>query len=189
MTLSTPRDCLDCGDPSSAQHAHTSRDCNAIVFRACVIRVIPSTSLTSSCDLQFARDDETGDDFAIKFFTLRENFDRESQLYANPALRSMMPAVRAVVPNADGAVRSASGWSFPPCIVIERGESLDKWAQRIEPDFVTILQACFLATSCGELTCRWCVLLAALHLASLECLCTHASFTRRCKNMWLRAWP
>ena len=29
------------------------------------------------------------------------------------------------------------------CIIIERGESLDKWAQRIEPDFVTILQARF----------------------------------------------
>ena len=29
---------------------------------------------------------------------------------------------------------------MPPSIVIERGESLDKWALRIKPDFTTILQ-------------------------------------------------
>jgi hypothetical protein len=52
-----------------------------------------------------------------------------------------MPAVCAVVPNADGEVRSASGWPLPPCIIIERGESLDMWARRIDPDFVTTLQA------------------------------------------------
>ena len=37
-------------------------------------------------------------------------------------------------------VQSESGWPYPPSIVIERGESLDVWAQRIDPDFSTILQ-------------------------------------------------
>jgi hypothetical protein len=32
-----------------------------------------------------------------------------------------------------------SGWVFPPCIIVERGESLDEWALRIVPDFPTIL--------------------------------------------------
>lgn len=51
------------------------------------------------------------------------------------------PQVRHIEANATGAVRSTSGWPFPPCIVIERGESLDKWAERLKPDFPTILQA------------------------------------------------
>ena len=55
-------------------------------------------------------------------------------------LRDMMPAVRMIEPNSDGHVRSRSGWPYPPCIVIERGESLDKWAERLKPDFPTILQ-------------------------------------------------
>jgi hypothetical protein len=76
-----------------------------------------------------------------RFFTLFEAFEREAALYHNEVLRDMMPAVRAVEPNSDGSVRSASGWPFPPCIIIERGESLDKWAERLKPDFVTILQA------------------------------------------------
>jgi serine/threonine protein kinase len=33
-----------------------------------------------------------------------------------------------------------SGCEWPPCIIIERGESLDEWVLRIKPDFPTILQ-------------------------------------------------
>ena len=51
-----------------------------------------------------------GQDYAIKFFTRREAFDREAALYDNAVLRDMMPAVRAVEPNADLAHRSHSGW-------------------------------------------------------------------------------
>lgn len=79
-------------------------------------------------------------DYAIKFFTLREAFEREDALYSNKVLRDMMPAVQLIEANSDGSIRSSSGWPFPPCIVIERGESLDKWAERIRPDFPTILQ-------------------------------------------------
>ena len=68
-------------------------------------------------------------------------------------LRDMMPAVRDMNANADRSVVSASGWPFPPCIIIERGESLDKWAERLKPDFVTILQVRVLAPP--ELRCCW----------------------------------
>lgn len=54
--------------------------------------------------MQFVRDEQAGRDYAIKFFTLRANFEREAALYANPALRSMMPAVCTVVPNSDEQV-------------------------------------------------------------------------------------
>jgi serine/threonine protein kinase len=92
--------------------------------------------------MQFARGWHDGEDYAIKFFTVREAFEREDALYSNAVLRDMMPAVKLIEANADGGLRSASGWPFPPCIVIERGESLDKWAERLRPDFPTILQVC-----------------------------------------------
>lgn len=50
-----------------------------------------------------------------------------------------MPAVIEVVPNADNRYATADGFVFPPCLVVERGESLDEWARRIEPGFLTIL--------------------------------------------------
>ena len=57
-----------------------------------------------------------------------------------PALRSMMPAIKGFVGNEAHNARSASGYEWPPCIIIERGESLQEWAQREQHDFVTILQ-------------------------------------------------
>jgi hypothetical protein len=89
---------------------------------------------------QFARGVHDGQDYAIKYFTRPVAFEREAALYSNPVLRDMMPAIREMEANSDGAICSSSGWPFPPCIIIERGESLDKWAERLKPDFVTILQ-------------------------------------------------
>ena len=77
--------------------------------------------------------------YAIKFFTKRQGFERERKLYDKLALRSMMPAVIEVVPNADNRYATEDGFVFPPCLVVERGESLDEWARRIEPGFLTIL--------------------------------------------------
>lgn len=90
--------------------------------------------------VQFARGVHDGEEYAIKFFTHRPAFLCEFELYQNPVLRNMMPAVTQIESNEDGRIRSTSGWPMPPCIMIERGESLDKWALRIKPDFTTILQ-------------------------------------------------
>jgi hypothetical protein len=42
--------------------------------------------------------------------------------------------VRNIVPNDDEGFVDASGYPLPPCIVMERGESLDVWAARAKPD-------------------------------------------------------
>ena len=39
-----------------------------------------------------------------------------------------------------GAASTREGWKYPPFIVVERGESLDEWQMRIQPDFPTIVQ-------------------------------------------------
>lgn len=99
--------------------------------------------------VQFARDASTQELYAIKFFTRRAGFERERALYDKPALRSMMPAVIDVVPNADGRYATPAGFVFPPCIVVEKGESLDEWATRIEPGFPTILNVRVCPHACG----------------------------------------
>jgi hypothetical protein len=96
--------------------------------------------------VQFARLPDTPGEFAIKFYTHRAAFERESGLYRVEALRSMMPATHEILPNdgRDGQPIEVSptGFAWPPCIVVERGESLDEWARRETPDFITIMQVC-----------------------------------------------
>ena len=82
-----------------------------------------------------------GEEFAVKFYAGRSAFERERRLYMDPALRPMMPATRAVIGNYNGAVRGPNGYRFPPCIIIEKGESLKEWARReARPDFITTMQ-------------------------------------------------
>jgi hypothetical protein len=87
----------------------------------------------------------SSDEYAIKFYVQRTAFERERVLYQDEALRSMMPATHALVDNlpsgpAGEVLRAPNGYVFPPCIIIERGESLDEWARRETPDFITIMQ-------------------------------------------------
>jgi hypothetical protein len=42
--------------------------------------------------------------------------------------------LRAIVDNTDDSVVDPSGHPLPPCIVMERGESLDLWSERAKPD-------------------------------------------------------
>lgn len=42
--------------------------------------------------------------------------------------------VRSTEPNNDKAHVDAYGFPLPPCIIMERGESLDIWAARAQPD-------------------------------------------------------
>lgn len=76
----------------------------------------------------------------MQFFTFLPAFEREAALYRDRTLQEMMPATHAVVDNRSGNARTRGGFVFPPCIIIERGESLERWAQRERPDFVTMLQ-------------------------------------------------
>jgi Lipopolysaccharide kinase (Kdo/WaaP) family len=73
----------------------------------------------------------------IKFFTDENGYDRELGFYAHPALRGMLPEVVASARNDDGTVMSSRGFVFPPCLIVEKGESLDEWAARVAPDFPT----------------------------------------------------
>jgi serine/threonine protein kinase len=79
-------------------------------------------------------------EYAIKFYTEFGAFARERDLYMEPVLREMMPATHEIIGNEDGSIRMPTGFVFPPAIVIEKGESLDVWAQREKHDFITTMQ-------------------------------------------------
>ena len=71
-------------------------------------------------------------------------FDQEVAQYNDPILRQCLPQLHFATDNADGAVRSARGFVFPPVLAIERGLPLTEWiAQRRSQ-----MQARFLQSSC-----------------------------------------
>ena len=74
----------------------------------------------------------------MQFFTNRDAFDAELQLYSEPTLAKLMPARQEVLANEDGAICTPSGFAFPPCIILERGESLDEFARNVEYEFITV---------------------------------------------------
>jgi hypothetical protein len=71
-------------------------------------------------------------EYAIKFFVSAVTFKGEQSLYLDNAspLKVFLPKARDIVPNDDGKFIDACGNPMPPCIVMEKGESLDRWVQR-----------------------------------------------------------
>ena len=51
---------------------------------------------------------------AVQFYTQRDAFDSELNLYMNPVLQQLMPQRHEVLANDDGSLRSPSGFVFPP---------------------------------------------------------------------------
>jgi hypothetical protein len=90
--------------------------------------------------VQFVRRVPDQVEYAVKFFIHADHaFQRELTLYRTPGLHRILPEVHQISPNEDGAIRSQSGYIFPPFIMVEKGESLNEWASRVAPDFATTL--------------------------------------------------
>jgi serine/threonine protein kinase len=66
-------------------------------------------------------------------------FERELELYNNEALEGILPAVVKISTNDDREACTSWGYTFPPFIIVERGESLNEWCSRVQPDFATTL--------------------------------------------------
>lgn len=97
--------------------------------------------------VQFARrTDGTGTALcALKFFAKRSCYDEEVGIYrsAPVQLQRFMPAVVKYSDNCDGALRCPFGNVLPPCIVMEKGESLKDRASNMPVDLYTAAQVCF----------------------------------------------
>lgn len=106
--------------------------------------------------VQFATELPTETDYAIKFFASQEAFADEAALYrddGNNPLAGMLPVVRDIIDNLDGRFTDSVGDPLPPCIVMEKGESLNFWSRRNKGglDHMTALQVCFAMLSCCAL--------------------------------------
>ena len=87
--------------------------------------------------VQFMRWTRTDEPVAVKFFLSQAAHEAEIQLYAVDGLRSIMPRV---LKYADaGCIKSATGYAFPACMVMERGESLKEWCEHAQPKFLTVV--------------------------------------------------
>ena len=56
-------------------------------------------------------------------------FEEEVALYRDPVLRAVLPAILYASANANGDVRSQSGYVFPPFMVLERGITMREWVK------------------------------------------------------------
>ena len=63
-----------------------------------------------------------------RLFLERQEFEQEVGLYRDPVLKRVLPDLIRAHDNADGAVRSRSGFVFPPFFVLERGMTLSEWS-------------------------------------------------------------
>jgi hypothetical protein len=110
--------------------AKTTTPCRAALQWLCVSHL--QRVFAGQAVVQFACHTVSKLEYAIKLFVSRAAFNDESEQYTrryNPLVQ-FLPRLHALVDNQDGQFQDAFGRSMPPCIVMERGESLDKWVQR-----------------------------------------------------------
>lgn len=111
--------------------------------------------------IQFAKDSATEQPWAIKFFVCGRGFKDEAALYrdVDSPLGPFLPLVRNIIGDTDvgtgggtwdrpaavtadaGRIADALGRPLPPCIVMERGESLDIWRMRNAHDGIDVFTA------------------------------------------------
>jgi hypothetical protein len=99
---------------------------------SCFLPQSSPTECAGQAVVQFARHEVSELEYAIKFFLSMVPFNDESEQYTNKdnPLIDFLPRLHALVGNSDGQFKDDFGHAMPPCIVMERGESLDKWVQR-----------------------------------------------------------
>jgi hypothetical protein len=67
---------------------------------------------------------------------------RRTCMCSEPSTARIHVQVRNIVDNADGQLCDPSGYPLPAFIVMERGESLDKWSVRAKPDRWQAIAVC-----------------------------------------------
>lgn len=97
--------------------------------------------LSGSAVVQFAtRSGDAGKaHYALAFYIIRPVFDKIAALAVHPVLSNMCWFIKDVIPNDWGL--DNAGCILPPCIAMRRGETLDNWAMRIQPNLPTSLNA------------------------------------------------
>ena len=91
--------------------------------------------------VQMAQCARTQSEYAMKFFVNQEDFEDERSMYLRSdgtisehlAADLKLPRHHIILDNQEQRLKDRDRNVLPPCIVIERGESLDLWSQRARP--------------------------------------------------------
>lgn len=101
--------------------------------------------------MQMAESRSTRDQFALKFFLSEAAYIQERTLYLDPSnpLGQFLPQLYTIA-EEETALSDSAGNRMPPCIVVEKGESLETWAENsgLKLDMFTGLQVLMLPQSC-----------------------------------------
>ena len=114
--------------------------------------------------MQFARSAMEGcqKTYALKFFLKEKDFESEKSIYRNSPIGKLLPMLAGLV--EDGQLSDPDGHALPPCIIMERGESLNEWCQRRKPDIWGVMPVrYYFQCNVGFFSCNE---LIALHVCS-----------------------
>ena len=86
--------------------------------------------------VQTIRHDLSSTDYVLKAFATSAAFKAEVALYrdGDQPLGAFLPNMREILDTGGRQFRDPHGHIMPPCIVMEKGESLDFWRERAAPD-------------------------------------------------------
>ncbi|NJR41862.1 MAG: hypothetical protein HC767_03580 [Akkermansiaceae bacterium] len=70
----------------------------------------------------------------------QKDFESEKSIYRKSPIGKLLPMLAGLV--EDGEISDSDGHPLPPCIIMERGESLNEWCQRRKPDIWGVMPVC-----------------------------------------------
>jgi hypothetical protein len=76
--------------------------------------------------VQFAISTQDQRPYALKFFLVPEEYKAEANVYSDSPFMTVLPRLEECIGNEDDQIVDLSGKKLPPCIIMERGESLDE---------------------------------------------------------------
>lgn len=107
----------------------TRRDCEYYRTR-CSWIMIWSDVYAGQAVVQVAEERRSTDQYAIKFFLSATAFQQEKNLYLDESapLGKFLPKLHSIR-EAEDRFKDSRGDNMPPCIVVEKGESLEHWIE------------------------------------------------------------
>jgi hypothetical protein len=114
---------------------------------------MPAVCGAGQAIVQFATSIQDEGNYALKFFLEPEAYEAEASKYRDSNLTQLLPRLEACIQNEDGLLVDPAGEKFPPCIITERGERLDEWCRRNQPDMWTSMLVRFHSIIISSLTC------------------------------------
>ena len=104
--------------------------------------------------VQFCRSVHDTREYAIKMFAVPTAFAAEAAMYKDSTISNFLPRVEAMHDGNDADITDPAGSALAPCIVMEKGESLNEWSERAEPDLFMSIAVRLSPRPCPSVHCH-----------------------------------